>query len=158
MLGLLRYISGGPGCDERNETTVVSVAPTDGVALLGFTAGEVVLELGYDNDIDDPLREAVEGVLGDPLVDESYGDIVDAVMLWWRDDDGDLTDALVDARATLEEGGPIWLLTPKAGRPGHVGQHEVEEAARTAGLHAMSTLSVAPDWAAARLGAQGRSR
>ena len=31
------------------------------------------------------------------LVDEDYDDVADAVVLWFRDEDGDLTDALVDA-------------------------------------------------------------
>ena len=38
---------------------------------------------------------------------------------------------------------PIWLLTPKAGRDGHVSHSDIEEAATTSGLHAMSTFSIA---------------
>ena len=37
-----------------------------------------------------------------------------------REDDGDLVDALVDAITPLADHGVIWLLTPKAGRAGHV--------------------------------------
>ena len=51
------------------------------------------------------------------LVDEDYDDVVDVVLLWWRDGDGDLFDALADALTPLADGGYIWLLTPKAGRP-----------------------------------------
>ena len=52
----------------------------------------------------------------------------------------------------------VWLLTRKPGREGHVGHDEIDEAATTAGLHAMSTLSIAADWAATRLGTRGRGR
>jgi hypothetical protein len=45
-----------------------------------------------------------------------YGNVVDAVVLWWRDEDGDLVDGLVDALTDLVGGGAIWLLTPKVGR------------------------------------------
>ena len=55
-------------------------------------------------------------------------------MLWWRDDDGDLVDALVDALTSLADGGTIWLLSPKAGRAGHIEPSDVTEAAPTAGL------------------------
>ena len=130
----------------------------DGVARLGFTAGQVIQELGWDDDVDEPLRAEIEAVLEGDLEDETYGDVVDGVLLWWREGDGDLTDGLVDARAALEDGGAIWLVTPKPGRDGHVGHDEIEEAATTAGLHAMSTLAIAPDWAATRLGTRGRGR
>lgn len=137
---------------------VTSSGGLDGAARLGFTAGQVVQEWGYDDDVDEPLRSAVEETLGTALEDESYDDVVDAVLLWWREDDGDLTDALVDARSALEDGGVVWLLTRKPGRSGHVGHDEIDEAATTAGLHAMSTLSIAADWAATRLGTRGRGR
>lgn len=131
-----------------------------GAARLGFTSGQVVQELGYGDDVDHGLREALEEILGGELVDEDYDDITDGVILWWRDDDGDLTDALVDAPAALDDVSPgtIWLLTPKPGRPGHVPHSEIEEAASTAGLHAMSTLTIAEDWSATRLGTRNRGR
>lgn len=126
-------------------------------ARLGFSAGQVIQELGYADDVDQGLRQAVEEIVGGELVDEEYDDIVDGVILWWRDDDGDLTDALVDAPAALDEsGGTIWLLTPKPGRPGHVAYGEIEEAAATAGLHTTSTLPVAADWSGTRLGTRNR--
>ncbi|GGB92326.1 DUF3052 domain-containing protein [Cellulomonas carbonis] len=129
-----------------------------GAAKLGFTAGQVVQEFGYGDDVDQELRAAVEAVIGSELVDEDYDDVTDGVMLWWRDDDGDLTDALVDVRAVLDDGGLIWLLTPKPGRSGHVAHGEIEEAATTAGLHATSTLTIAPDWSATRLGTRSRGK
>ena len=118
---------------------------------LGFRAGQVVQEFGYDDDVDDALRAAVEELTGNELADEDAQDVVDAAIYWWREDDGDLVDALVDALPNLAEGGVIWLLTPKSGRPGHVEPSEIEDAAPTAGLHATSTISACADWAGTRL-------
>lgn len=130
-----------------------------GAARLGFTAGQVIQEFGYGDDVDSDLRDAVEDLIGGELEDEEYDDIADGVLLWWRDGDGDLTDALVDVHASLDDGrGLIWLLTRKAGRSGHVDHTDIEEAATTAGLHATSTLSIAPDWSATRLGTRSRGK
>jgi hypothetical protein len=118
---------------------------------LGLSSGQIVQEIGYDDDCDDALRDSVAAVTGSELVDEEYDDVVDAVLLWWRDGDGDLVDALVDALTTLDDGGMIWLLTPKAGRDGHVEPSDIGEAAPTAGLAQTSTVSAAPDWSGTRL-------
>ncbi|GAA1972194.1 DUF3052 domain-containing protein [Kitasatospora viridis] len=118
---------------------------------LGFEPGQIVQELGYDDDTDQDLREGIEEITGEELVDEDYDDVADAVLLWHREEDGDLTDALVDAQEYLVEGGLIWLLTPKKGRDGHVEAHEVAEAAQTAGLSQTSSITVAADWAGTRL-------
>src|SRR5260370_34874206 len=72
-------------------------------------------------------------------------------MLWWRDGDGGLVDALVDALTPLADGGYIWLLTPKAGRSGHVEPSDIGEAAPTAGLSQTSSGSAARDWPGTRL-------
>ncbi|WP_448061064.1 DUF3052 domain-containing protein [Cellulomonas hominis] len=133
-------------------------AATQAAGRLGFTSGQVVQEFGYDVDVDDALRTGLETLTGSELVDEDYDDVTDGVIIWWRDDDGDLTDALVDAQTVLNDGGSIWVLTPKPGRPGHVEHGEIEEAATTAGLHATSTFAIAPDWSATRLGYRGRGR
>lgn len=123
---------------------------------LGFKPGQVVQEFGYDDDVDLELRDAVEDATGTELLDEDADDVVDTVLLWWREDDGDLVDALVDALTVLAEGGTIWLLTPKPGRPGYVEASEIEEAAPTAGLHATSSVSACRDWAGTRLATRGR--
>lgn len=120
-------------------------------ARLGLRAGQVVQELGYDGDCDDELRAAVEALTGNGLVDEDFDDVVDVVLLWWRDDDGDLVDALVDALISLADGGVVWLLTPKAGRDGHVEPSDIGDAAPTAGLHQTSSISAATDWSGTRL-------
>ena len=93
---------------------------------LGIKPGQVVQEVGYD-------------------------DVVDVVLLWWRDEDGDLVDALVDALTPLTDGGYIWLLTPKTGREGHVEPSDIGEAAPTAGLSQTSSISAARDWSGSRL-------
>ena len=48
---------------------------------------------------------------------------------WWREGDGDLADALVDAGTPLADNGVVWVLSPKTGRPGHVEPSEIAEAA-----------------------------
>lgn len=121
------------------------------VEKLGLSAGQVVQEFGYDDDVDDEFRFAVEDVVGSELEDEDYSGVADAVLLWWREEDGDLTDRLVDVLATLAEGAPIALLSPKPGRPGEVDPSEVEEAALTAGLHASGNLNAGTDWTGTKL-------
>jgi hypothetical protein len=117
----------------------------------GVSSGQVVQELGYDDDCDDELRAALEQAAGSPLVDADFDEVVDVVLLWWRDGDGDLVDALVDALVSLGDGGVVWVLTPKAGREGHVEPSEIGDAAPTAGLHQTSSISAAPDWSGTRL-------
>jgi hypothetical protein len=119
---------------------------------LGCQPGQIVQEFGYDNDVDDPLRTAIEETVGSELGDGDASDeVADVALLWWRDEDGDLVDALVDVLTNLAERGVVLLLIPKTGREGHVQASEVEEAALTAGLHATTSLSAGADWIATRL-------
>ncbi len=118
---------------------------------LGIERGLVVQELGYDDDVDQDLREAIEARLDDDMVDEDSDEVVDVVLLWYREDDGDLVDALVDAIAPLADNGVIWLLTPKRGRAGYVEPSDISEAAPTAGLSQTSLLPLGADWTGARL-------
>ncbi len=118
---------------------------------LGIKPGHVVQEIGYDDDCDELLREQVASGDGVELVDEDYEDVVDGVLLWWREEDGDLVDALVDAKTPLADGGYIVLLTPKAGRDGHIEPSEIGEAAPTAGLSQTSTVSAGKNWSASRM-------
>ncbi len=127
-------------------------------ARFGIASGQVVQEIGYDDDVDDDLRAAIATATGAELVDEDYDDVVDVVLLWWREDDGDLVDALVDAIAILADQGVIWLLTPKPGRDGHVEASDISDAAPTAGLQATSTLSASREWQGTRLVAPKASR
>ena len=118
---------------------------------LGLKPGMVVQELGWDEDVDDHIRMEIENVIDADLVDGNHGDVVDAVLLWWRDDDGDLVDALVDSLTDLAGGGAIWLLTPKIGRPGAVDAAEVAEGAPIAGLSTTTTVALGKEWTATKL-------
>jgi len=51
-----------------------------------YQAGQVVQEIGYDDDCDEDLRDAIGDVEGVELVGEDYDDVVDVVLLWWRDE------------------------------------------------------------------------
>ncbi|MCB0906950.1 MAG: DUF3052 domain-containing protein [Nocardioidaceae bacterium] len=118
---------------------------------MGLSPGMVVQELGWDEDTDDDLRAAIEDAIDADMVDGDYGNVVEAVILWWRADDGDLVDGLVDALTDLVGGGAIWLLTPKVGRPGAIEAADVAEAAQIAGLAQTTTAPVSKDWSATRL-------
>jgi hypothetical protein len=125
---------------------------------LGLTPGELIREIGYDSDCDDALRQAIEEKIGVALHDESTDEVVDAVLLWWRDGDGDLVDDLVDALTYLSENGPIWLLTPKVGIEGHVEPSDIQDSAPTAGLTQTVSFLVAPNWTATKLVARKGAR
>ena len=118
---------------------------------LNFKDGDYVQEFGYDDDVDAQLRDQIEATIGSELFDDEAQEVVDAVILWWRNGDGDLVDELVDVQTTLDEGGVVWLLTPKAGREDHVSPADVQDAAPTAGLHVTTTARVSADWSVTRL-------
>ena len=67
----------------------------------GSLQGRSSRSFGWDEDVDDSLRVAVEDAIDGDMVDGDYGNVVDSVVLWWRDDDGDLVDALVDSLTDL---------------------------------------------------------
>lgn len=96
---------------------------------LGIQRDQVVQEWGWDDDTDDDIRAAVEEACGGDLLDEDSDEVIDVVLLWWRDGDGDLVDTLMDAISPLAEDGVIWVLTPKTGKPGHVLPSDIAEAA-----------------------------
>jgi hypothetical protein len=116
----------------------------------GIEPGMVVMEMGYDDDVDEDLRDTLIDRCGE-LVDEDTDEVVDAVLLWWRDGDGDLVETLIDALGPLTDNGVVWLLTPKAGRDGHVEPSDINESAPTAGLQQTSTVNAGKDWTASRL-------
>lgn len=118
---------------------------------LGIQGDWMILEIGYGDDSDAGLRSEIVARSGNPLLEDDTNEVVDAVLLWWRDGDGDLVDQLVDALTYLTENGPIWLLTPKVGRDGHVEASEIQDAAPTAGLSAISSMPIAKDWIATKI-------
>ena len=115
---------------------------------LGIEEGMVVQEVGWDEDVDDSIRSAVEERAGSELLDEDVDDVVDVILLWWREDDGDLADALLDVRGPLADNGVIWVLTPKTGRDE---PSEIAEAVSTIGMSQTSNISAGDDWTASRL-------
>lgn len=125
---------------------------------LGLESGHLVMEINAWEDSDDSIRTAFVDATGESLLDEDNDEVVDAVLLWWRDDDGDLFDALVDALTPLTDSGTIWLLTPKQGHDGHVEPVDIAEAAATAGLQQTSTINAGPTWQGTRLVAARQRR
>lgn len=117
---------------------------------LGIQKDQVVQELGWDEDVDDDIRADIEEACGSELLDEDADEVVDVVLLWWRDEDGDLVDALMDAIGPLADEGFVWVLTPKTGLDGHVEPSEIAESAPTAGLTQTSAANLG-DWSGSRL-------
>ncbi len=141
--------------------TAASGPAATAAARLGLSAGDVVGELGYDEDVDHDFRDAVSDIIDAELLGEDADDVLDAVLLWWRDDgSGDLTDALVDAVTLLAEDGVVWLVSPRTGQNGYIEQSDIVEATRTSGLTQTTTVTGPPGWTLARLARakQGRPR
>lgn len=140
-------------------STASDAAGQRGIAArLGIREGDLVQQLGEDDDVDPGVVAAILAEAGTDLAAPDTDDVVDVVLLWFRDGDGDLVDVLVDARRQLSDTGAIWLLTPKAGRDGHVAPADVLEAVPTAGLAQTSTVSVGADWTAMKLAAPKGTR
>jgi hypothetical protein len=117
---------------------------------LGIHHEQIVQELGWDDDTNDDIRADVEDACGSELLDEEADEVIDVVLLWWRDGDGDLVDRLMDAITPLADDGIVWVLTPKTGKPGHVLPADIAEAAPTAGLMQTSSANLG-DWIGSRL-------
>ena len=118
---------------------------------MGFAQGELILEIGYGPDCDDDLRAEIKKIVATDFHENSTNEVVDAVLLWFRDGDGDLVDEIMDAATYLSETGPIWVLTPKVGRDGHVEPSDIQDAAPTAGLSVTSTFPIGANWGTTRL-------
>lgn len=159
------YCGGGsirwPHVDEGSIATVATqgdALDASVVARFGLTTGMVIQEFGHDDDTDAALRTAIEDLTGEQLADEDYGDVTDGVLVWFRDGDDDLADLLMDVQALLDDGGCVWLLTPKAGTTGHVMPGDIQESSSLAGLHATSTFVVGDGWSCTQLLEKGRSK
>lgn len=118
---------------------------------MGIKKGDLILEVGLGEDCDYTVRDEISAITGTDFLDSDSQEVVDAVIIWWRDGDGDLVDELMDSLTYLSDSGAIWVLTPKVNRDGHVEPSDIQDAAPTAGLSQTSTISVAPDWSATRL-------
>jgi hypothetical protein len=136
----------GTGSTSAEETGGSGVA-----ARMGLKPGMIVMEIGFDDDVDQDLRDNVEEHTGEEIVGEDSDEVVDVVLIWYREGDEDLTDLLVDAIGPLADDGVIWLLTPKRGRIGHVEASDISEAAAVAGLSETSIVTISQDWSGNRL-------
>jgi hypothetical protein len=150
------YGQQGLACLDQMGAAVTAAAGQ--ASRLGLEPGMTVQEIGFDEDVDRDLRDGVEALVEGELVDEDFDDVVDVVLLWWREDDGDLVDALVDSIGPLTDQGVVWLMTPKPGRPGHVEPEDIADAAPTAGLQQTSTISAGANWQGTRLVARRAKR
>ena len=144
-------------------TSADHAAPRGLAEKLGIGPGAVVQVVGAGDDIDTDLHVDAAARTGTELITtDDSDDVVDVVLLWWREGDGDLVDALVDSLTNLAESGVVWLLTPKAGRDGHVEPSDIDEAAPTAGLSSTRSTSAAPEWSGTCLvspkAARGKSK
>lgn len=110
----------------------------------------LVQELGWDEDVDQDLREDIMDIIDGDMIEDAV-EAVDVVIVWWRDDDGDVVDGLVDAGTDLDDDGSIWLLTPKVGRPQFIETAAISEGATTAGLQLTRSANVSADWQAHRM-------
>ena len=118
---------------------------------LGIKSGDLVQEIGFDADVDQALRQSIVAATGEELLDSAANEVVDAVLIWFRDGDGDLVDEMVDGLTFLSEDGVLWLLTPKVGRDGHVEPSDIQDAAPTAGLSQTNSFAVGANWIATKL-------
>ena len=89
---------------------------------MGFEKGQLVLEVGHGSDCDENLRKQIAEIIGEPLIENEANEV-----------------------------GPIWILSPKVGRDGHVHPSDIQDAANTAGLSQTSTIAVAPNWSATKI-------
>ena len=49
---------------------------------LGFSKGDYVQEIGYDDDVDQALCEAIEAIIGDKIADAEEDDVYDVILMW----------------------------------------------------------------------------
>ena len=106
----------------------------DYAQLLGIQSGHIVQEIGWDEDSDTLISESIDDAIGEELLDEETDELCDVVLLWWREDDGDLVDGLVDSIRSLAENGRVWVLTPGIGKEGALAPGVISESAQLAGL------------------------
>lgn len=137
---------------ERHETSL-------SVSEMGFKEEQVIQEFGWDEDVDENLRQAIMDQIDDDLADEDFTGMSDGALIWWRDDDGnadDLSDLLMDAMGNMDEGGRIWVLSPIASDPQAVDPRLIEEAAKTAGTNPTTSEVVSPQWAGTQIVSRAR--
>ena len=61
-------------------------APAATVERLGIKVDQLILEVGFDqSDCDQTIRDAITAKTGNKFLDATSQEVVDAVILWWRD-------------------------------------------------------------------------
>ena len=68
------------------------VGPDLVAARMGIVSGHLILESGYGSDCDESVRNSLIKISGNEVLSVEINEVVDAVILWWREDDGDLID------------------------------------------------------------------
>lgn len=127
------------------------------VELLNISREDIIQEIGWDEDCDSSISEALEEATGEPLLDADTDEVVDVVLLWWRAEDGDVVDGLVDATRSLGDDGCIWLLTPGFGHEGVIEPGVIAESAQLAGMVQTKSERLG-DWQGACLVPRGTKR
>ena len=125
---------------------------------MGFQNGMVVMEIGYDDDSDEDVRDGCRGATGEEMVDEDSDEVVDAILLWYREATATSSTSWSMRLRPLADDGFIWLLTPKRGRHGYVEPSDIAEAAPVAGLSQTSITTVGTDWSARPAGRRASRR
>ncbi|MCF1693486.1 DUF3052 domain-containing protein [Corynebacterium argentoratense] len=123
-----------PKTEEETRVGSAEAAAQKVANILGVRPGQLIQEIGWDEDCDSDISVAIEDAIDDDLLGEDTLEICDVVVLWWRNGDGDLVDALVDALRNLDESGCIWVLSPGASQSNALQPGEVAESAQLAGL------------------------
>jgi hypothetical protein len=124
---------------------------TSAASRLGLAPGNVVGEFGYDDDVDEDLRQSCESLIGSSLTPGDADEVFDAVLVWWRAEDGDLTDELVDVSTVLADDGVVLLATPRPGREGYVDAADIGDSAETAGLGQPTSGQATGDWVTVKI-------
>ena len=97
--------------------TASGAAPNTAVAKLGFGRDQVILELGYDDDADDVLRDQIEDAVNGELKMRTTSMSSTASCCGGAKGDGDLTDALIGAVTAFEDQGFDRPTQPQSGSP-----------------------------------------
>ncbi len=127
----------------------------DVVDKLGIKPGHAV---ALDEDawpLDPSLRDQILARTGRPPASE--GEAVHVVVLT-ADAATDTVATLTTWKARLDSAGGIWMLTPKRGQPGHLGQRQLIPAGAAAGLVDNKSCSVSESVSAMRFVIRIRDR
>ena len=118
-------------------------------AQLGIESGDIVLEAGWDSDVDRLLSSNIAELSGRPTVDEDHDGVAEVVVLWFREGDDLLEVALAVLAPVFDHA--FWLFTPRVGREGWVDPADIFDAAAVAELTVELHTLTLPEWSGTRL-------